>query len=151
MSLFSKEFLSKEVEKTERNEAFRLYPKERRENPRDITPFDTVISSKIRYFDQKSAQIKDIMSKARKEISEKCFNNNSTFPNQGSIDQCIRAAEDEYRKLDYLRETHFANIFYKHKKDLENCPSNNVNCIQEADQTLVWNANKLPYFFMENY
>ena len=152
--IFSKEFLSKKLEEFEMNESYRLYRHERlNKNPKDKVPFDLVISNKIRYFDQKSSDLKNILFKSRKAIAEKCYTNdlNSTFPNQGKIDQCIRQNEEEYKKLDYLRETHFSNLFHRYKLDLEECPTHNTDCVLQAQQSLVWNSAKLPYFYAENY
>lgn len=153
MSLFNKDFLSKEVDNAVKAESLRLFPYERNTTNNDKTPFDLVIENKFKYFDQKSGQLKEIMKKARTLIAEKCFTSelNSTFPNEGKIAECVKEGEKEFRKLNYLRETHFANIFFKHSTDLDNCPTNNHDCIKTADQSLVWNAAKLPYFFAENY
>jgi len=153
MSLFSKEFLTRQVESSAKAESLRQFPYTRNSSDSEKTPFDLVIENKVKYFDQNSGQLKELMKKIRLEISQKCFTKelNSSIPNDGKISECIREAESEYKKFDWLRETHFANIFNQHKKDLGNCPSHNNDCIKEADQRLVWNAAKLPYFFAENY
>lgn len=151
--LFTKEYLQKSLDSTEMAESYRQYPHERILNKNDKVPFDLVISNKFRYFDQKSSEVKSIMYNARKAIAEKCYSSevNGVYPNQGKIDSCIRENEAEFKKLDYLRETHFANIIFRHKLDLDNCPTYNSDCHLKADETFVWNSAKLPYFFAENY
>lgn len=152
--LFTKEYLSKQVENTYMEESHRQHPFPREnKHPDDKVPFDLIIANKFQYFDQKSTETKDLLYKIRKNISKNCFNSslNTTFPNQGKIEECIRVNEEEYKKLEYLRETHFQNIFHKYKTDLENCPTYNNDCIRKAEETYVWNAAKLPYFYAENY
>lgn len=151
--LFSKEFLTKEVENAEKEESLKRFPWQRSVSENDKVPFDVVIGNKLRYFDLKSSQLKDLMFRSRKNISEKCFTKdlNGTFPNEGKIESCVRENEDEFKQLEKLRETHFANIFYLRDKERNNCPSHDVECLRTADKKFVWNASKLPYFFAEKY
>ena len=149
--LFSKDFLTREVEKAEKEESMKRFPWERQIKEGKV-PFDVVIGNKLRYFDQKSSEMKDLLFKSRKSISESCFHDyNGVFPNEGKINECIRSNEEDYLKYERLRETHFANIFHLRNKERDNCPTHNVDCLREADKKFVWNAAKLPYFFAENY
>ena len=147
--LFSKEFLSLSLENTEKAESLRLFPWERNQK-QGLSPFDTVIRSKYRYFDQKSSMMKDILNGIRKEMGSCVDQFNNTYPNEAKILDCFRRKEDEYRKLELIRETRFANIFDFREKELKNCPSNDFDCIRRVDEEFVWNAAKLPYFFAEN-
>lgn len=150
--LFTKEELAKEVENTEFFEYSKKFPNKTTAKEGDKTPFQLIFANKVRYFDLASHSVKDILYKTRKSIVGKCYNNilDSAYPNEREIEQCVQENQKEFNDLLIKRETHFSNVMHKFNTDLASCPTNDNDCRIRAEQTFVWNAAKLPYFFMEN-
>ncbi len=113
--IFPKAFLAEQLENKIKKEIHEANPFETYYENGDKGPYEHYITNFHTAFDLRSNEMKDLVYKARNEIVETCFKEDSMdlVPNQGRIEECIKRVNYKHygRHFD-RRKAYFGNSIY---------------------------------------
>ena len=110
--IFPKQFLADALESKILKTSHQTHPWETLYKNGNKSPFDLIMMNYFTHFDLKTNEMKDMVHKARKEITNTCFNEDdmSVVPNAGKIEECIKRVNHKvYGKQLEKRNVYFGN------------------------------------------